>query len=196
MLICQSCYFDEHKTHDAIEIKKEEKKKLKDLHEKLESAAEKLQLRKEKIFATKTEVAEKNKICLKTLNETKKKILKAVEVQMDELMKDATNQISEVNKQFDDDLNNIEELLTEVENLTEIARSQSVTYDDLVDKLKEIHEIEIKINKDLSGHRIYYNTSFTSKSTTENIKKLCGNLARNENQIFLQNGEYCVVLVL
>ena len=134
VLICQSCYFDEHKTHDAIEIKKEEKKKLKDLHEKLESAAEKLQLRKEKIFATKIEVAEKNKICLKTLNETKNKILKAVENQMDELTKDATNQISEVNEQFDDDLNDIEELLTEVESLKESARSQSVTYDDLVDK--------------------------------------------------------------
>ena len=187
-LICQLCLLKEHKHHDVIDIKEEEKEKSKALNAKLESAAEKLQMRKEKIFAAKIEAEDKNKRCLRALKETKQKMLKAVRRQMDELMKDATAQISQAYVKFDEDLRAIEEQLTELENLKDSTRSKSITYHDLVDKLEEVHKIDAITDEDLSGHRSYHDTSFKTENIDENIKEICGHLIRNENHIFLQNG--------
>ena len=150
-------------------------------------------MRKEKIFAAKIEAEDKNKGCLRALKETKQKIPKAVGRQMDELMKDATNQISQAYIKFDDDLRAIEEQLTELENLKDSARSKSITYHDLVDKLEEVHKIDAVTDEDLSGHRSYHDTSFKTENIDENIKEICGQLVRNENHIFLQNGEYFIL---
>ena len=109
---------------------------------------------------------------------------------MDDLMKNATNQISEAYINFDEDLRNIEEQLTELENLKDSARSKSITYHDLVDKLEEVHEIDAVTDKDFSGHRSYHNTKFKTEKIDENIQEICRQLIRNENHIFLQNGEY------
>ena len=190
--ICQLCHINEHKHHDVIDIKEEKKEKSKVLHAKLESVEEKLELRKNKILAAETEVAEKNQRCLKMLKDTKKKMVNAVKNHMDELAKDANIQISKINKKMNDDLSLIEEKLTELENLKESARSKSITYHDLEDKLEEVHKIETEINEDLSGHRSYHNTNFETENTDEDIKEICGRLVRDVNHIFLQNGEYSV----
>ena len=166
------------------------------MHAKLDSAAEKLELRKNKIKAAEAEVTEKNQRCLRMLKDARKKMLNAVKYQMDELTKDANIEISKINKQLDDDLSAIEGKLTELENLKESARSKSITYHDLEDKLLEVHEIETEIEEDLSGHRSYRNTNFEVENIDENIKEICGRLVRDVNHIFLQNGEYCVARAL
>ena len=179
-IICGLCS-DEYQSHDILDINKDKEVKFEALTSNINSVRGELHRSKAKIVASKNEVSKQFSDSLLRLKEAKVETVRKLTRTFNKLIKQASQKKTAMEETIAKELNDLDDVLTLIDNIEESVQREIIQYEDILIKLRAVDTVGNQIKSALSGVRRYQYLEYQmNQMSSFDVDRFCGNFARSE----------------
>ena len=189
---CQKAILLLQRDHpDQDDVVDAEDEEVETLFTRLDSVLKLLTVLKRKIISAKRDIEQKNKTCLQRMKSkqqemvntlpAKEEILSLIRKRFQELENGASDQMTKLNTNIDNEVTAVDERLTMLDSIKETTHTTNFSHADITNRLETIKSIEAQVQSNVSDALTLKYLEYHEKpATKDTLKRLCNQLKEKD----------------
>ena len=179
--ICPVCLLDDHRLHEVVDVHQERKQRSTKLLSEVKTLFNHLQRNQQMVVKMKGDTNQDYAVFVESVKSKKNEYIKIIENSFSQMLNDACEKIEEVNRNIDEELEQIDEQLIIMESMKERLDEGEITHEEITDMREAFQFVETQVDSNIAIVKSYKCPEFNdTNATADDIKRLCGFLTEKE----------------